>query len=110
MAMNGLIIALFEMMIIFSLEGRRPVLHFISGGVLLVCLAFLFLNIPNVNHGMIAVVSMLILTFGEILGMPFMNAHWIGRTVQNNRGKDAALYSIAWAAARPIGACAGPGV
>ncbi|MEO8413734.1 MAG: MFS transporter [Ginsengibacter sp.] len=107
MAMNGLIIALFEMMIIFSLEGRRPVLHFISGGVLLVCLAFLFLNIPNVNHGMIAVVSMLILTFGEILAMPFMNAYWIGRTVQNNRGQYAALYSVAWASAQTIGPYAG---
>src|SRR5450755_2230565 len=44
MALNGLIIALFEMITIFTLEGRRPSLHFISIGVMLVCVAFLILN------------------------------------------------------------------
>ena len=44
MALNGLIIALFEMITIFKLEGRRPSLHFISGGVMLVCVAFLILE------------------------------------------------------------------
>ena len=47
--------------------------------------------------------SMLFLTFGEILAMPFMNAYWIGRTVQNNRGQYAALYSVAWASAQAAG-------
>lgn len=107
MALNGLIIALFEMITIFSLEGKRPSLYFISGGVLLVSLAFLLLNLPDVNFGMIAVMSMLILTFGEILAMPFMNAYWIGRSVPNNRGQYAALYSVAWASAQTIGPFAG---
>jgi len=107
MALNGLIIAVFEMITIFSLEGKRPSLHFISGGVLLVSVAFLLLNLPEVNYGILAVMSMLILTFGEILAMPFMNAYWIGRTVQNNRGQYAALYSVAWASAQTIGPYAG---
>jgi len=107
MALNGLIIAVFEMITIFSLEGRRPSLHFISGGVLLVSLAFLLLNLPEVNYGIVALLSMLILTFGEILAMPFMNAYWIGRSVQNNRGQYAALYSVAWASAQTIGPYAG---
>ncbi len=50
---------------------------------------------------------MLLLTFGEIFSMPFMNAYWIGRTVQNNRGQYAALYSAAWASAQTIGPYAG---
>ena len=50
---------------------------------------------------------MIILTFGEILAMPFMNAYWIGRTVQNNRGQYAALYSVAWASAQTVGPYAG---
>jgi predicted MFS family arabinose efflux permease len=107
MALNGLIIAVFEMITIFSLEGKRPSLHFISTGVLLVSVAFLLLNLPEVNYGVIAVLSMLILTFGEILAMPFMNAYWIGRTVPNNRGQYAALYSVAWALAQTIGPYAG---
>jgi predicted MFS family arabinose efflux permease len=107
MALNGLIIAFFEMITIFTLEGKRPSLHFISGGVLLVCVAFLILNIPAVNYAMIAVIAMLFLTFGEILAMPFMNAYWISRTMQNNRGQYAALYSVAWASAQTIGPFAG---
>lgn len=107
MALNGLIIALFEMITIFSLEGKRPSLHFIAGGSLLVALSFLLLNLPSVNYGMIALLSMVILTFGEILAMPFMNAYWIARTVRNNRGQYAALYSVAWALAQTIGPYAG---
>ncbi len=107
MALNGLIIAFFEMTIIFALEGKRPALHYISFGVLLLSLSFLLLNIPGVNFGLVAVMSMLLLTFGEIFSMPFMNAYWIGRTVQNNRGQYAALYSVAWATAQTIGPYAG---
>jgi predicted MFS family arabinose efflux permease len=107
MALNGMIIALFEMITIFALEGRRPSLHFISTGVLLVAVSFLLLNLPPMNYGIIAVVSMLFLTFGEILAMPFMNAFWIARTLQNNRGQYAALYSVSWAIAQTLGPFAG---
>ncbi len=99
MSLNGLIITLFEMITIFALEGKRPSLHFISGGILLICVAFLLLNILQLSYGLIALIFILFLTFGEILAMPFMNAYWIGRTVQNNRGQYAALYSVAWASA-----------
>ncbi|MEO8764468.1 MAG: MFS transporter [Ginsengibacter sp.] len=107
MALNGLIITFFEMITIFKLEGKRPSLHFISGGVLLVCFAFLILNIFPFSYAVIAVISMLFLTFGEILAMPFMNAYWIARTSQNNRGQYAALYSVAWAGAQTVGPYAG---
>jgi predicted MFS family arabinose efflux permease len=107
MAMNGLIIAVFEMITIFALEGRRPALHYISGGVLLVSLSFLLLNLPESNFGLIAVISMIVLTFGEILAMPFMNAFWIARTSNNNRGQYAALYSVAWATAQTVGPFSG---
>ena len=103
MAMNGLIIAFFEMITIFALEGKRTSLHFISIGVLLVSVAFLSLNIPQINYGIVALLAMIILTFGEILAMPFMNAYLIGRTAQNNRGQYAALYSVAWALAQTVG-------
>lgn len=107
MALNGLIISFFEMITVFSLEGRRPSVYIISGGMLLVSISFLLLSLPMVNYAMIALISMVILTFGEILTMPFMNAWWIGRTQQNNRGQYAALYTIAWASAQTVGPFAG---
>lgn len=106
MALNGLIIASLEMILIFSLEGRRPALIYISVGVILVSIAFLLLNFYW-NFKLLAILSMLTLTFGEIMTMPFMNAYWIGRTLQNNRGQYAALYSVAWATAQTIGPYAG---
>lgn len=106
MALNGLIIASLEMILIFSLEGRRPALSYISFGVILVSIAFLLLNF-YCNFKLLAILYMLTLTFGEIMTMPFMNAYWIGRTLQNNRGQYAALYSVAWATAQTIGPYAG---
>ena len=107
MALNGLIIAIFEMITIFMLEGKRPSLHFISTGVVLVCISFLLLNLPLYNPALIALTSMIFLTFGEIFAMPFMNAWWIGRTLQSNRGQYAALFTVGWAAAQTIGPFAG---
>lgn len=103
MAMNGLIISFFEMIMVFKLEGRRPSLHYISGGMLLVSISFLLLNSYPFNYALIALVSMVFLTFGEILTMPFMNSWWIGRAKPYNRGQYAALFSVAWASAQAVG-------
>ncbi|MDB5200339.1 MAG: transporter [Chitinophagaceae bacterium] len=103
MTLNGLIISLFEMITIFKLEGRRPLLHFISLGVVLVGIAYLMLNAPVSNKEALAIIIMLLFTFGEILSMPFMNSYFISRTLPHNRGQYAALFTVAWASAQAIG-------
>jgi predicted MFS family arabinose efflux permease len=103
MAANGLLIALFEMVIIFKLEGRRPHLHFISTGVLLTGISYLLLDVSFINDTLLAVISMVIVTVGEILSMPFMNSYWITRTQSHNRGQYAALITVAWALAQTVG-------
>ena len=103
MAMNGLIIAFFEMIIIFRLEGRRPHLHFISIGVVLIGLSYIILNLFFINYALLAVASMLLISIGEMLSMPFMNSYWILRTERNNRGQYAALFTVAWALAQATG-------
>jgi MFS family permease len=47
------------------------------------------------------------ITFGEILSMPFMNSYWITRTHSTNRGQYAALYTMAWSAAQTLGPMGG---
>jgi predicted MFS family arabinose efflux permease len=102
MALNGILIALFEMIIVHKLEGKRSELAYISLGTLVVALSFLVFNIfPGAE--MLAVGSMLICTLGEILSMPFMNTFWINRSNGNNRGQYAALFTIAWAIAQVTG-------
>lgn len=103
MALNGLLISLIEMVIIFSLEGKRPLMQYISTGVLLVAISYLLLELPGIEKASLALLSMLALTFGEILSMPFMNSYWIGRTLAHNRGQYAALYTVAWASAQALG-------
>lgn len=103
MAINGLLIALFEMITIFKLEGRRPLLHFISAGVVLIALAYFMLNAPILDKAVLAIVVMLLFTVGEILSMPFMNSYFISRTLPHNRGQYAALFTVAWASAQAIG-------
>ena len=103
MTMNGLIISLFEMITIFKLEGRRPLLHFISLGVVLIGIAYLMLNSPVIEKWALAIIIMLLFTFGEILSMPFMNSYFISRTLPHNRGQYAALYTVAWASAQAVG-------
>lgn len=107
MAINGLLIAAFEMVTIFKLEGRRPLLHFISAGVVLIAGAYFMLNIPWLDKAILAILVMLFFTFGEILSMPFMNSYFISRTLPHNRGQYAALFTVAWATAQAIGPFAG---
>lgn len=103
MTMNGIVISAFEMITIFKLEGKRPPLHFISLGVIVIGLAYLMLNTPGINKATLAIIIMLLFTLGEILSMPFMNSYWISRTLPHNRGQYAALYTVAWASAQAIG-------
>ncbi len=106
MATNGIIIALVEMVLIYKLEGRRKNMVYISIGVFIVGLSFLMLNIQG---SLVAIAGSMIImvTFGEILSMPFMNSYWISRTQAANRGQYAALYTMAWSAAQTLGPMGG---
>jgi predicted MFS family arabinose efflux permease len=101
-ALNGLIITFIEMVLIFKLEGKRSKLYYISVGVLLCGLAYLMLNVFNMN-ATLAIGMIILVTFGEILAMPFMNSFWIVRTAAHNRGQYAGLYTIAWSIAQTLG-------
>jgi predicted MFS family arabinose efflux permease len=106
MAFNGLIITLFEMVLVFKMEGKREKLLYIFYGVSLVGVSFLLLNIFPLSLAL-AFVAMVFVTVGEILSMPFMNSFWISRTSATNRGQYAGLYTIAWSTAQVIGPAGG---
>lgn len=103
MAFNGLLIVLLEMVVVYQLEKTRNHMKYIAYGVLLIGLAFAIFNVTTGNY-FIAFISIIIITFGEILSMPFMNTFWIGRSSDHNRGQYAALYTMGWG----IGQVAGP--
>ncbi|MDB5136108.1 MAG: transporter [Mucilaginibacter sp.] len=101
MGLNGLLIVIFEMVIIHSLEGRKHPLVFICLGALLTGAGFMLQNyLPPAYYA--ALIVMVFITVGEILAMPFMNSFWIVRTTNTNRGQYAALYTMAWSTAQII--------
>ncbi|HEY4107789.1 MFS transporter [Puia sp.] len=106
MTLNGLIIAVFEMILVFRLEGRRENLHYIFYGAMVVGVAYLMLNILPLSVAA-AFFCMILMTLGEILAMPFMNSFWVSRTTHATRGQYAGLYTIAWSTAQVVGPSGG---
>ena len=107
LAMNGLIIAVFEMVLVFKLEGRWPYLRLMAYGTLIMAVSFFVLNIHFVNSFSIAVLSMVLITVAEMIAMPFMNSYYISRSTEGNRGQYAGYYTMAWSAAQVIGSTSG---
>ena len=95
LAMNGILIVLVEMVLVYKLENKGRVLNYITTGTLLIGSSFLVLRF---SIGLIPVViAMLLITFGEMFLFPFMNNLWIRRSTDHNRGQYAAVYNISFA-------------
>jgi predicted MFS family arabinose efflux permease len=104
MSVNGIIIAIIEMILVYKMENRGKLAQLISSGVALVGVSFMLLNASTIGYPAAVCLLMIItVTFGEIFAMPFMNSYWIGRTSPGNRGQYAALYTMAWSAAQCLG-------
>jgi predicted MFS family arabinose efflux permease len=98
--LNGLIIAIVEMVLVYKLEGRRHVISYIRIGALLVGLSYLVLNIAPIFS--VVVFSMLLVTAGEMLMFPFFNTVWIAKSKEHNRGQYAAVYTMAFSTAHVL--------
>jgi len=101
MGINGLLIVIFEMVLIHNLENKRHPLNYICVGSLVIGAGFVLLNFLPASP-FSALVVLVFITVGEMLAMPFMNSFWIMRTNPGNRGQYAAIYTIAWSIAQII--------
>ncbi len=106
MALNGIIIVIIEMIIVYSIEGKKKDTYFIRVGFFLAAISFATLNVLPAG-ALTACLSIVLITFGEILSMPFMNSFWIQRSKLHNRGEYAALYAIAWSLAQIVAPLSG---
>ncbi len=102
MAINGIIIVAFEMVLVYALEKKNKNTQWIIIGLVLCALSFLTLLIPG-NAKFISLVMILFITVGEIMAMPFMNVFWLQRANDKNRGQYAALYTISWGVGNTLG-------
>ena len=97
LAMNGLLIAAIEMILVYKLEGRKASLTYIMTGAAMIAVSFLFYETGKTAT--VAVASMIVVTFGEMFLFPFMNNFWVKRSAEANRGQYASVYMMAWAGA-----------
>jgi len=101
LGMNGLVIVVIEMVLVFKLEGRRSPVQYISLGAFLMGLSYLLLNLPLAGISL-AVAAMITITFGEMLMFPFINTFWVSRSNEHNRGQYASIYSMSFACAHVL--------
>lgn len=102
MAVNGGLIVAIEMVLIYSLEGKRKGTDYITAGLILCAIAFACLLIPGPGK-LISLVMIFFITFGEISSMPFMSSYWASRANEKNRGQYAALFTISWGTGQTLG-------
>ncbi len=107
LGLNGIIIAVFEMVMINKIENKRSPIFYIIMGVVLVAIAYTLLLIPKTLPLTIALLVTVVITVGEMLSLPFINTFVIERSNEFNRGQYAAGYTLSWSTAQVVGPTAG---
>ncbi len=98
MATNGLLIAVLEMPIVYGLEKRYSNLVLAGIGTALIGISYLIFNWLPVWL-LVAILSVVLVTIGEILMMPFANAFAMNRCNDANRGQYMAAYGMSYSLA-----------
>ncbi len=97
LALNGVIIVLFEMFIVKQIDHLYSKRNIIVTGTLGMALFFalssLGTHIPPLLN---ALGGMILITFSEILALPFMNSYYLRYADKTNTGKYAATYNMSW--------------
>ncbi len=102
MALNGLIVFIFEMPLIKWLEQKGYTrVGLMIFGLVLTSVSYLFL----INNTLIAliVISLIVMTIGEMIVFPFSNAFSLKRSTRGRQGEYMALYSIAFSISHVFG-------
>jgi predicted MFS family arabinose efflux permease len=97
LGLNGFIVFLVEMPLVYSLGTRYSLRRLVIIGVLLTGFSYVFLNF---GMGLwILVVAMILLSIAEILVMPYLTTYTTNRSDASNRGKYLGMYSMSYSVA-----------
>lgn len=95
LALNGLIVFLIEMPMIYELEKIKQKHLFIPIGCLMMTLAYLLISIGN-SAIILSIIYTVFITMSEIFAMPFMMNYAMNRPNKDRQGQYIALYSAAY--------------
>lgn len=95
-ALNGLVVMLVELPLIYQIEGKKSTGWFIRLGILLYAISYLCLLFPAHFAILAAVLYMVFISFGEIFVMPFSSTWVTKRAPENRQGQYMALYTMAY--------------
>ncbi|MEM6377721.1 MAG: MFS transporter [Bacteroidota bacterium] len=101
LASNGLMIAFFEMPLVYKFEGRISLLKMVLIGYALIGLCYVcLLGLPK--GLLMATIAIIMITFGEMLCFPFGNTYALQQTNSYNKGKYMAFYAMSFSLAHVI--------
>ncbi len=100
-ALNGIIVFMVEMPLIYRIERHRSPLYFVRIGLILYALAYLAFQVPpgGIWSALLYTVA---ISFGEIFVMPFSSNHVYGSMGASRQGQYVALYTMAYSVANII--------
>lgn len=101
-ALNGFVVMLVELPLIYQIEGKKSTGWFIRLGILLYAISYLCLLLPINFMVTAAVLYMIFISFGEIFVMPFSSTWVTKRAPENRQGQYMALYTMAYSISNVI--------
>lgn len=99
-ALNGVVVFLVEMPLIFRLEASRPPLQFVRLGIVLYAVSYACFLFPGIMGMTAALLFIVFISFGEIFVMPFSSNYIFAHALRSARSGDyMGLYGMAYAVA-----------
>lgn len=100
-AINGLIVFVVEMPLIFKIDGLRKPTQYIRFGLFLYATAYALFLLP-ISYALMAFLFVVTISFGEIFVMPFSSNYVFGRSKGAFQGQYMAFYGIAYSVANTM--------
>lgn len=94
--LNGILIAIFEMVLVQHLQTRKRDLYYIFIGVIMAAVSYALLIFSVIPAVIGAVLSILFITISEMMALPFVNTFVVESSGPENRGSYASVYTLTW--------------
>ena len=98
MALNGILVATIEMVMIYKVQNRWKMYTFIAAGSALMAASYGALLFIHGFAWMLVLITAI--SFSEMIAMPFMNTLMNVRAPASRRGQYSSLYAMAWSSAQ----------